>query len=85
MSFLSLLSKKIHDYRLQKIQHIKVGQTQSYIYLKKRRYICKDLKQLKNFKTIAQDNNVCIPTVIRYMNYSILLNNKHLSKLPKKI
>ena len=107
-------TKKIHDYRIQKIQHIKVGQTQSYLYLKKRRYICKhcgkkfyesydflqkyfrksnevynsicnDLKQLKNFKTIAQDNNVCIPTVIRYMNYSVLLNNKHLARLPKRI
>lgn len=107
-------TKKIHDYRIQKIQHIKVGQAKSYLYLKKRRYICKhcgkkfyesydflqkyfrksnevfnsickDLKQLKNFKTIAEDNNVCIPTVIRYMNYSILLNNKHLARLPKRI
>lgn len=107
-------TKKVHDYRIQKIQHIKVGQTQSFLYLRKRRYICKhcskkfyesydflqkyfrksnevynsichDLKQLKNFKTIAQDNNVSIPTVIRYMNYSIFLNNKHFAKLPKRI
>ena len=107
-------TKNIHDYRIQKIQHINIGLTQSFLYLRKRRYICKhcgkkfyesydflqkyfrksnevynsickDLKQLKNFKTIAKDNNVCIPTVIRYMNYSILLNNKLLTRLPKRI
>jgi len=107
-------TNKIHDYRTQRIQHIKVGQVQSYIYLKKRRYccthcnkrfyehydfvnknfrksnevfnsVCSDLKQLKNFKTIAEDNNITIPTVVRYMNYAIMLSNKHIVSLPKHI
>ena len=107
-------TNKVHDYRIQKIQHIKVGQIQSYIILNKRRYVCPhcnkrfyehydfvnknfrksndvfnsvchDLKQLKNFKTIADDNNITIPTVIRYMNYAIMLSNKHLVSLPKHI
>lgn len=47
--------------------------------------ICSDLKQLKNFKTIAEDNNVSIPTVIKYMNYAIFLDNKNNRKLPKRI
>lgn len=105
---------KIHDYRIQKIQHIKIGKRISYLLLKKRRYeckcchkkfyekytfveknfrktndvfenICKDLKQLKNFKTIAEDNNVSIPTVISYMKYDIFLRNKMTIKLPEKI
>lgn len=104
----------IHDYRIQKIQHINIGSTTSYLFLKKRRYacsncgkrfyenydfvqkyfrksnavfenVCNNLKQLKNFKTIAKDNNISIPTVVRYMNYDILLSNKFNIKLPKRI
>ena len=47
--------------------------------------VCNDLKKLKNFKTIAQDNHICIPTVIRYMHYDILLSGKHQVKLPERI
>lgn len=108
-------TKRIHDYRIQKIQHIKVGKITSYLFLKKRRYVCdhcskkfyehydflqkyfrksnlvyeniiSDLKQLKNFKTIAKDNNTCIPTVVRYLKYETFLSGKNsLTTLPKHI
>lgn len=107
-------TKHIHDYRIQKIQHINIGQVVSYLFLKKRRYIChhcgkkfyenydfiqkyfrksnlvfenvcNDLKKLKNFKTIAQDNHICIPTVVRYMHYNIFLSDKYKVRLPKRI
>ena len=107
-------TKHIHDYRIQKIQHINIGQIVSYFFLKKRRYIChhcgkkfyekydfiqkyfrksnlvfenvcNDLKKLKNFKTIAQDNHICIPTVVRYMHYNIFLSDKYKAHLPKRI
>ena len=35
-------TKHTHDYRNQKIQHINIGQLQSYIILRKRRYVCDD-------------------------------------------
>ena len=47
--------------------------------------ICDDLKSLKNFKTIAKDNKVSIPTVVRYMHYNYYLSNKHNFDLPEKI
>ena len=107
-------TKHIHDYRTQKIQHINVGKVVSYLFLKKRRYICNhcgkkfyehydflqkyfrksnqvfdnvcnDLKKLKNLKTIAQDNYISIPTVVRYMHYNILLSNKYNIHLPQRI
>lgn len=107
-------TKHIHDYRIQKIQHINIAQVVSYLFLKKRRYIChhcgkkfyenydfiqkyfrksnlvfenvcNDLKKLKNFKTIAQDNHICIPTVVRYMHYNIFLSDKYKVRLPKRI
>lgn len=107
-------TKDIHDYYEQKIQHIKIGEVQSYIILQKRRYVCKhckkrfyenynflqkyfrksnavfeticaNLKQLKNFKTIAQDNNVSIPTIIKYMHYACALNNGYNITLPQRI
>ena len=107
-------TKHTHDYRNQKIQHINIGQLQSYIILRKRRYVCddcgkkfyenydfvqkyfrksnqvfenvcNDLKKPKNLKTIAQDNHICIPTVIRYMYYDALLSGKHQIKLPERI
>ena len=107
-------TKHVHDYRQQKIQHINIGKTVSFIFLKKRRYICNhcgkkfyehydflqkyfrksnevfenvchDLKQLKNFKTIANDNHISIPTVVRYMHYYILLSGKFNRPLPKRI
>lgn len=108
-------TKHVHDYRVQKIQHVKINDFNSYLILKKRRYCCnhcgkkfyesyhflqkyfrksnsvynkiiKDLKQLKNFKTIAQDNNVSIPTVIKYLDFEVFLSNKSsINKLPKRI
>lgn len=107
-------TKHIHDYRTQKIQHINIGQTTSYLFLKKRRYVCphcakrfyehydflqkyfrksnlvfdnvcNDLKKLKNFKTIAQDNNISIPTVIKYMHYNLFLSGKSNIILPERI
>ena len=99
-------TKHIHDYRIQKIQHILIGSKPSYLYLNKRRYVCNycnkkfyenysfiqkyfrksndvyekvvsDLEQLKNFKTIAQDNHISQPTVVRFLNYKIFMDNKY--------
>ena len=107
-------TKHVHDYRLQKIQHINIGQVVSYIFLNKRRYVChhcgkkfyedydflqkffrksnqvfenvcNDLKSLKNFKTIAKDNHISIPTVVRFMHYNILFSNKYNVRLPERI
>jgi len=48
--------------------------------------IIHDLKQLKNFKTIAKDNNVSSPTVVRYLTYQTFLTGKNVvSNLPKHI
>lgn len=47
--------------------------------------VCEDLKSLKNFKTIAKDNNISTPTVIRYMHYNFLLSNKYNVQLPQRI
>lgn len=45
-----------------------------------------DLKDLKNFKTIAKDNHVSIPTVVRYSKYFLFLSCRNvLYSLPKKI
>lgn len=108
-------TKKIHDYRKQKVQHIPINGITTYLILNKRRYVCKhcgkrfyekysflqkcfrksnavfykivdDLKQLKNFKTIAKDNSVSAPTVVRYLTYQIYLTGKNVvSTLPKHI
>lgn len=108
------LTNKIHDYRIQKIQHVSIGKKITFLYLNKRRYychhcgkkfyenysflqkyfrksnsvfdnVCLDLKSLKNFKTIAKDNNVSIPTVVRYMHYNFYLSNNHNFDLPQRI
>lgn len=108
------LTNKIHDYRIQRIQHISVGKRITFLNLNKRRYychhcgkkfyesysffqkyfrksndvfenVCEDLKRLKNFKTIAKDNNISIPTIGRYMHYNFYLSNKHNFGLPEKI
>lgn len=47
--------------------------------------VCEDLKSLKNFKTIAKDNNISIPTVVRYMHFNFYLSNKHDFDLPERI
>lgn len=48
--------------------------------------IIDDLKQLKNFKTIAKDNNVSVSTVVRYLTYQIFLTGKNVVlTLPKHI
>lgn len=48
--------------------------------------VIRELKQLKNFKTVAEDNCLSTPTVVRYLNYEIALQNKtHITKLPKHI
>lgn len=47
--------------------------------------ICEDLKLLKNFKTVANDNNVSIPTVVRFMHFYFYLSNKHNFDLPERI
>lgn len=108
-------TKHVHDYRLQRIQHINIGKTTSFLILKKRRYICdhcgkkfyehyefiqkyfrksnevfeniiSDLKCLKNYTTIAKDNLVSIPTVVRYSKYFSFLSCKNvLYHLPKRI
>lgn len=108
------LTNKIHDYRIQRIQHISIGKKLTFLNLNKRRYcchhcgkkfyenysflqkyfrksntvfenVCEDLKSLKNFKTIAKDNNISIPTVVRYMHYNFYLSNKHNFDLPERI
>ena len=100
-------TKRIHDYRIQKIQHVLIGSISSYLYLNKRRYVCpycnkrfyedysfiqkyfrksntvfdkviSDLKQTKNFKTIAKDNNISSSTVVRFLNYKILFRELYL-------
>lgn len=109
-------TKRIHDYRIQKIQHFSIGNKRTYIYLNKRRYICphcgkkfyedykfvqkyfrksnalfenviSDLKKIKNFKTVAQDNNISEPTVVRFLWYATFINNNfsHTRSLPKHI
>lgn len=48
--------------------------------------IINDLKQLKNFKTIADDNHVSTPTVVRYLTYQTFLTGKNIVlTLPKHI
>lgn len=108
------MTNKVHDYRIQRIQHISVGKKLTFLNLNKRRYcchhcgkkfyedysfiqkyfrksnavfenVCEDLKTLKNFKTIAKDNNISIPTVVRYMHYNFYFSNKHNFDLPEKI
>lgn len=108
------LTNKIHDYRIQRIQHISIGKKLTFLNLNKRRYcchhcgkkfyenysflqkyfrksnsvfenVCEDLKSLKNFKTIAKDNSISVPTVVRYMHYNFYLSNKHNFNLPERI
>ena len=108
------LTNKVHDYRVQRIQHISIGKRLTFLVLNKRRYccshcgkkfyenysflqkyfrktnavfenVCDNLKSLKNFKTIAKDNNISTPTVVRYMHYNFYLSNKHNFELPEKI
>lgn len=108
------MTNKIHDYRIQKIQHISIGKKLTFLNLRKRRYcchhcgkkfyenysfiqkyfrksntvfqnVCEDLKSLKNFKTIAKDNNISIPTTVRYMHYNFYLSNNHNFDLPERI
>ncbi len=107
-------TNKVHDYRIQRIQHISIGKRLTFLNLNKRRYcchhcgkkfyedysfiqkyfrksntvfenVCEDLKTLKNFKTIAKDNNISIPTVVRYMHYNFYFSNKHNFDLPERI
>jgi transposase len=107
-------TNKVHDYRIQRIQHISIGKRLTFLNLNKRRYcchhcgkqfyesysflqkyfrksntvfenVCEDLKSLKNFKTIAKDNDVSIPTVVRFMHYNFYLSNKHNFNLPERI
>lgn len=109
-------TNKVHDYRVQKIQHIPIGGKKTILYLNKRRYVCpccnkrfyedysfvqryfrksnslfnnviSNLKQSKNFKTIAEDNKISQPTVVRFMNYKIFMENKYsqIRTLPKHI
>lgn len=48
--------------------------------------VIKDLKSLKNFKTIAKENHLSVPTVVRYMHTETLLRNKlNVYKLPEYI
>ena len=89
-------TKHIHDYRIQKIQHVLVGSIQSYLYLNKRRYVCPHCNKRfyedysfiqKNFKTIANDNKISAPTVVRFLNYKIFMDNQYSYSrtLPKHI
>jgi transposase len=58
------LTQRIHDYRIQKIKHLKVFERQTLIFYRKRRYAC---ECGKNF---AEDN----PFVERYQRLSIEFN-----------
>lgn len=108
-------TKRVHDYRIQKIQHIQINGCTSYLILKKRRYlctscgkkfyedykflqktfrksnnvynaICSNAKQIKNIKTIAEDNSVSSPTVTRYINYyNFLADKSQVTVFPKRI
>lgn len=111
----SCLTKKVHDYRCQKVQHINIGNSTSFLIIKKRRYFCphcgkkfyenydflqkyfrksnlvfdnviNNLKQLKNYSTIAHDNHISIPTVVRYSKFFCFLSCRNvLFHLPKRI
>ena len=39
--------------------------------------VISDLKQVKNFKTIANDNHISQPTVVRFLNYKIFMDNRY--------
>lgn len=43
------LTNKVHDYRIQKIQHIKIFARDTFIYYKKRRYVCRNNECSKRF------------------------------------
>lgn len=58
-------TRKIHDYRIQKIKHLKLFERQTQIFYKKRRYACHDCG-----KRFAEKN----PIVNRYQQLSIELN-----------
>lgn len=48
--------------------------------------VVEDLKKLKNIKTIAEDNHISSPTVVRYMHFATVLECKfNLVPLPEKI
>ncbi|RKJ48205.1 transposase, partial [Butyricicoccus sp. 1XD8-22] len=57
-------TKKIHDYRVQKIKHLKWFERLTYLFYKKRRYACSCGKRF------AEDN----PIVHRYQRLSIEWN-----------
>lgn len=106
------LTSNVHDYIMQKIQHVSIGKRLTFLNLNKRRYcwhrcgkklyenysfiqkyfrktntvfknVYEDLKFLKNFKTIAKDNNISILTTIRYMHYNLPIS--WILIYPKKI
>lgn len=57
-------TKKVHDYRIQKIKHLKWFERLTYLFYKKRRYACSCRKRF------AEDN----PFVHRYQRLSIEWN-----------
>ncbi len=61
------LTQKVHDYRLQKIQHTQVFGRNTLLFYRKRRYICEDRQCRKRF---YEDNSV----VERYQRQSIEYN-----------
>ena len=53
-------TKHVHDYRIQKIQHVLIGSIQSYLYLNKRRYVCPHCN-----KRFYEDYISCSGSIVR--------------------
>ncbi len=58
------LTSRVHDYRTQKIQHLKLFERTTYLLYRKRRYVCSCGKRF------AEENNI----VNRYQRHSIEWN-----------
>ncbi|SDC67642.1 Transposase, partial [Pelagirhabdus alkalitolerans] len=61
------MTKKVHDYRMQKIQHTQAFGRDTHLFYRKRRYICEDSTCQKRF---YEDNTL----VARYQRQSVEFN-----------
>jgi len=57
-------TRKVHDYRIQKIKHLKLFERLTYIFYRKRRYVCTCGKKFAEKNTFIQ----------RYQRFSIEWN-----------